>query len=67
VATMVMAQYPEGFIQRRGLLVPHRQIGGEGIGEDEPRRAFGTFDPMIKRDAVRLDLHEERESFLERD
>src|SRR5262252_7737896 len=44
-------------LQRRRLLVPHRDRGGERVGEDEPGRALRPVDHVVEIDAVRLDAH----------
>ena len=42
VAALVIAQHAEFAAQRRRLRVRHVQIGGQRIGEDQPRFALGT-------------------------
>jgi hypothetical protein len=58
VATLVITQDAEFVLQRRRLIVPHRQIGDQRIGEDDPRRAFRPVDLIVEADAVGVDFHE---------
>ena len=61
VAALVVAQHAVRILQRRRLLVPHRQRGRERIGEDKARYVFWrgvrAVDLIIDGDAVRFDFH----------
>jgi hypothetical protein len=57
VAALIVAQHAELAFEVGGLRVPHVQIGGERIGEDQQRRTLRAADFIIERDAVGFDLH----------
>src|SRR5262249_8783666 len=39
------------------LRLPHGKVGGEGVAENEPRRARWALDLVVEGDAVCLDPH----------
>ena len=57
VAALVVAQHAIGLRQIGRLRVPHVQVGGERIAQDEPGRALRSVDLVVDGDAVCFGLH----------
>ena len=57
VAALVVAQHAVGILQRRRLLIPHRQRGRERIGENQAWRIVRSVDLIIDGNAVGFDFH----------
>jgi hypothetical protein len=57
VAALIVSQHAKLVLQRVSLRVPHVQIGGERIGEDQPRRTLRAADLIVERDPVGFDFH----------
>src|SRR5262245_2295449 len=57
VPALIVAQDAILLLELIRLLVPHRQIGGERVAEDEPGRALRPVHLVVDVDAVGLDLH----------
>ena len=63
MAALVVAQHVEMIAQRRGLLVPHRKIRHQRVGEHHPGRALASVDLAVEGDSVGFDLHRREPRF----